>query len=315
MRKTAVFLIFFIFTGISSAQFSKFKTNPFSNTILLGLSGGLSHSETDIKNSDLGYSGLGTAEYYFSNSSDLFIGTKLELGFIRISGSSNGLSYETDIISLGPSLLVNYKLSDNLFPYIGLGIRNLWYGDYSSPNLNSEIGIKYILSKFFTLHGSLGLNFVFDDNLDDLEVLNSNDDFYTTFSIGFSYAVDLTVKNDIDNDGILNSDDSCPEQSEDFDGFEDEDGCPEFDNDNDGIVDLKDECTNEAEDFDGFEDNAGCPDPDNDNDGILDFEDGCPDLKEDIDNFNDLDGCPDLDNDNDGIVDINDKCPDKPETF
>jgi outer membrane protein OmpA-like peptidoglycan-associated protein len=72
---------------------------------------------------------------------------------------------------------------------------------------------------------------------------------------------------------------------------------------------------NESEDFDGFQDDDGCPDEDNDGDNIADFEDNCPDLKEDFDNFNDLDGCPDLDNDNDGLVDANDKCPDQPETF
>jgi hypothetical protein len=33
---------------------------------------------------------------------------------------------------------------------------------------------------------------------------------------------------------------------------------------------------NNPEDFDGFEDENGCPDPDNDRDGILDVNDDCP---------------------------------------
>ena len=37
-----------------------------------------------------------------------------------------------------------------------------------------------------------------------------------------------------------------------------------------------DQCPNEKEDFDGFEDDDGCADPDNDGDGIRDSEDNCP---------------------------------------
>ena len=42
------------------------------------------------------------------------------------------------------------------------------------------------------------------------------------------------------------------------------------DRDGDGIKDDVDKCPDEPEDFDGFEDEDGCPDPDNDRDGILD---------------------------------------------
>ncbi len=36
---------------------------------------------------------------------------------------------------------------------------------------------------------------------------------------------------------------------EDFDGFQDDDGCPDIDNDRDGIPDSLDQCPNEAEDY------------------------------------------------------------------
>jgi len=143
---------------------------------------------------------------------------------------------------------------------------------------------------------------------------------------------------DYDGDGIPNSRDQCPREAEDFDGFEDEDGCPDPDNDGDGIPDELDQCPNEPEDMDGFEDADGCPDPDNDGDGIPDEEDNCPDEAgpaenggcpvtdrdgdgipddvdqcpdepEDFDGFQDEDGCPDPDNDNDGIPDAEDNCP------
>ncbi|MCK4237410.1 MAG: OmpA family protein, partial [Candidatus Krumholzibacteria bacterium] len=74
---------------------------------------------------------------------------------------------------------------------------------------------------------------------------------------------------------------------------------------------------NEPEDFDGFEDHDGCPDimQDSDSDGIPDDMDKCPLQAEDIDGFQDEDGCPDLDNDLDGILDVDDQCPNEPETF
>jgi len=146
-------------------------------------------------------------------------------------------------------------------------------------------------------------------------------------------------------DGILDVDDACPDDAEDFDGDEDEDGCPDVDRDGDGIMDMDDacpdtpglpeykgcpppqptdrdgdgilddddKCPDDPEDKDGFEDEDGCPDLDNDQDGIPDVEDKCPNEPEDKDGFEDEDGCPDLDNDQDGIPDVEDKCPDDPE--
>jgi outer membrane protein OmpA-like peptidoglycan-associated protein len=98
---------------------------------------------------------------------------------------------------------------------------------------------------------------------------------------------------DRDLDGIADDVDKCPDQAEDFDGYEDLDGCPEADNDGDGILDAKDKCPNQAEDFDGFQDDDGCPDLDNDMDGILDADDKCPGAKETFNNYQDTDGCPD----------------------
>jgi OOP family OmpA-OmpF porin len=123
---------------------------------------------------------------------------------------------------------------------------------------------------------------------------------------------------DNDNDGIPDVDDRCPNIPEDRDGDQDEDGCPEGnegDRDGDGIVDSKDKCPDEPEDRDGFQDADGCPDPDNDQDGIPDKLDKCPNDPEDKDGFEDADGCPDPDNDHDGIPDVKDKCPNDPETY
>ena len=114
---------------------------------------------------------------------------------------------------------------------------------------------------------------------------------------------------DRDRDGISDTLDKCLNQPEDRDGFEDADGCPDFDNDRDGVPDSLDKCLNQPEDRDGFEDADGCPDYDNDRDGIADSLDKCPNLPEDMDGFEDADGCPEYDNDGDGVADSLDKCP------
>ncbi len=124
----------------------------------------------------------------------------------------------------------------------------------------------------------------------------------------------VPTRGDKDGDGIPDDVDKCPAETEDKDGFEDTDGCPDTDNDKDGVSDDLDKCPNEPEDKDGFQDEDGCPDKDNDKDGVDDGLDKCPNEPEDRDGFEDSDGCPDTDNDKDGVVDAVDKCPTQPET-
>ncbi len=163
--------------------------------------------------------------------------------------------------------------------------------------------------------------------------------------VGVSWAPRV---HDADGDGIPDDVDQCPHLPEDFDGFQDQDGCLDPDNDNDlvpdadnrcpnvaavqgrdenedgctnpfrdrdhdGIQDADDACPNRPEDRDGFQDADGCPDPDNDHDGIPDRRDRCPNQAEDRDGFQDADGCPDPDNDHDGVLDAVDQCPNLPE--
>ena len=119
---------------------------------------------------------------------------------------------------------------------------------------------------------------------------------------------------DKDGDGYPDNTDQCPEKPENFQGFEDADGCPDDpDTDGDGLADSKDACELLKEDVDGYLDADGCPDVDNDLDGILDAVDGtdgaCKNDPEDPDGYEDEDGCPDLDNDKDEVVDLDDQCP------
>lgn len=115
---------------------------------------------------------------------------------------------------------------------------------------------------------------------------------------------------DRDGDGILDNEDQCPDDPEDFDSIEDADGCPEDqDTDGDGLVDSRDGCILEPEDRDSYQDDDGCPEPDNDLDRIVDLEDRCVNDPEDPDGFEDTDGCPEPDNDTDTVADVTDQCP------
>ena len=118
---------------------------------------------------------------------------------------------------------------------------------------------------------------------------------------------------DYDKDGIYGIHDKCPNDPEDFDGFQDLDGCPEPDNDGDGVPDEFDKCDNTPEGVSVGPD--GCPDNDLDGDGIPNDLDKCPEDPEDLDRFQDSDGCPEPDNDGDGIPDTVDNCPMVPEVF
>jgi OmpA-OmpF porin, OOP family len=118
---------------------------------------------------------------------------------------------------------------------------------------------------------------------------------------------------DEDNDGVHDDADECQGLEEDHDGFDDHDGCPDWDNDDDGVPDGEDKCEGEKEDIDDHADDDGCVDPDNDDDGVLDGDDACPDVA----GIQSADaakrGCPDADADRDGVEGQADRCPDVPE--
>lgn len=115
---------------------------------------------------------------------------------------------------------------------------------------------------------------------------------------------------DRDGDGYLDPKDKCPDQPEVYQGFEDDDGCPDDpDTDGDQIADAKDSCVLDPEDKDSYLDDDGCPELDNDLDTIADVADKCPLEAEDPDGYEDDDGCPDPDNDKDTVPDVKDQCP------
>jgi len=98
---------------------------------------------------------------------------------------------------------------------------------------------------------------------------------------------------DTDMDGILDSNDNCPNIKGDISN----NGCP-MDSDNDGVYDRDDKCPELA----GVKSNEGCP-QDTDGDGVYDKDDACPRVA-----FRSDSGCP-PDADGDGIFDRDDRCP------
>jgi outer membrane protein OmpA-like peptidoglycan-associated protein len=119
-----------------------------------------------------------------------------------------------------------------------------------------------------------------------------------------------TPSRDGDGDGIADPIDRCPAQPENYNGYGDEDGCPDDpDSDGDGLADSLDQCELNPEDKDAYLDDDGCPEPDNDLDGFLDAADKCPNEPEDLDSYEDDDGCPEPDNDKDTVADVKDQCP------
>ncbi len=134
--------------------------------------------------------------------------------------------------------------------------------------------------------------------------------------------------NDRDGDGLPNAIDACPNQAEDFDGDNDDDGCP--DEDGDPPAEYIDPVELDPVEPDPVEPDPVEPDPletgggdsprrgfgggrrgrDRDDDGIPDSSDDCPEVAEAMDDpFYDGDGCPTPDSDGDGFLDPADLCP------
>lgn len=343
LKKIAAWLItIFIMTINKSFSQPINPKNSFINqNFIISLDGGIAYGFTDYKNSGVGLAAKGSLEYYPLIIKDARFGFKIFGGGLNLkfddprkSVSSNDGPREipgevsTDAIFFGAGLNFGYAFSEFFIPSITIGGT---YLNFSPKNNNGRIlefnsldrydksiftftlegNINFRISDRFSLNTSLTYSPTSTDYLEDLSAAN-NSDTYLTAMVGLSYAVFGSF--DSDGDGIKDNVDVCPDEPEDFDGFQDEDGCPDLDNDGDKIPDNIDKCPDAAEDFDGFEDWDGCPDLDNDKDGIPDVNDKCPNEPEDVDGFQDEDGCPDPDNDKDGILDVNDKCPDEPET-
>ena len=121
------------------------------------------------------------------------------------------------------------------------------FGTSGALSLEALLGLKIFVQQnsYLTISGGMGIPVGGFQSADYRAVLG----FIFEPSIG-----------DRDGDGYKDDVDQCPDEPEDFDGFSDEDGCPDPDNDRDGILDVDDKCPNEPETYNGYQDEDGCPD-------------------------------------------------------
>ena len=242
---------------------------------------------------------------------------------LRFLIADEDLPFKTTILPVEMAVRYNLDNKSHVIPYLegGMGafiwnVTNTFTSERmtSGTNFTANIGagIEFELSR--TVGLQLGVNYLRLFNQDsDMSGMGDICESKIDLRIGVNFR--FASRKDSDNDGILDRVDLAPFEAEDFDGFEDDDGRPEWDNDLDGIADNLDLAPLQAEDFDGFQDDDGIPDIDNDGDGILDKFDASPNEAEDFDGYKDGDGIPDLDNDGDGIPDEEDKAPNRPETY
>ncbi|PIE05415.1 MAG: hypothetical protein CSA75_04875, partial [Sorangium cellulosum] len=143
-------------------------------------------------------------------------------------------------------------------------------------------------------------------------------DYRVVASVQFAPSFDSSppppAPSDRDHDGIVDSDDACPDEA----GVPNTDsarhGCPApVDRDMDTIVDGQDACPEVAGPSNPDPTKNGCPTPsDRDADGIFDEQDACPETKGVASSDPKKNGCPeDTDRDKDRIANHVDACPDQ----
>ena len=265
-----------------------FKKTPLTeNASQTAIQGGLQYFKGITTHLDLMMNlDFANLKYPFYNSSKLDIAKKNEM-----------------YTALDASL--NYKLltdENKLVPYLsaGLGvasINNAYYTAYLPVGLGLQIKAKQ--GSFINILSTYRV---------EASALTK---MHYNHSISYSLPLKLREKKpvmlppapvvaDNDGDGVVGSEDDCPNAS----GLVKYHGCPVPDSDNDGINDENDKCP-KAE---GAIKYKGCPIPDTDKDGINDEADKCPTAK----GLSSYEGCPIPDTDKDGVNDEQDKCPSTP---
>lgn len=321
LKKLSFLLVFFLTLFVTSQINSQVKDikiiHPLMGTISLSLGSGIAIPFTDYNSSQTGFIWKGTAGYYFRTYTNHFVAVKVFGGTGILKGKDKNkdiTEFNTPISFFGAGVNYGYRIGDNFFPSLFAGLSYLHfnpmdknrnempnnkldvYGN-NDVNVNFEFGLQYLITDQITLDINVGAAINFNDWLDDVETGKNNDIFYT-FMFGISYY--LTADKDTDNDGVVDTKDSCPGTPGNV--KVDEFGCA-IDSDHDNVPDFIDACPNTPSQV--KVDNDGCP-IDSDEDGVPDYLDSCPGTNKGLEV--NIYGCP-IDLDRDGIPDYRDSCP------
>lgn len=209
---------------------------------------------------------------------------------LAADGSNNRQGFN---MGLDAVLNLNFYKGEVFRPRIFAGVGSIWH-DLDEFNLDIPLG----LGLNWHLGGNTSLSTTAAYHISGADFRD-----HVQLGLGFRVAIDDYEEPepevlDRDGDGILDTEDLCP----DTPGVVALNGCP--DRDGDGIADSSDKCP----DTPGIAAFEGCPDTDGD--GLKDSDDKCPEEAGPIDN----EGCPITDRDGDGVVDEADDCPDEPGT-
>jgi outer membrane protein OmpA-like peptidoglycan-associated protein len=232
-------------------------------------------------------------------------------------------------------LMVNIDFANLKYPFytsskIGIAKKNEMYTAFDAslnyklltdenklvPYLSAGLGVASINNAYYTAYAPVGLGLQIKAKqgsfINILSTYRAEASAFTKmhFNHSISYSLPLKLREkkpvmlppapvvaDIDDDGVVGSDDDCPNAS----GLVKYHGCPVPDTDSDGINDENDKCPT----AEGAIKYKGCPIPDVDKDGINDETDKCPTAE----GLSRYEGCPIPDTDKDGVNDEQDKCP------
>ena len=324
MRHRILVLFVFLFSYLSFAQDGQIKVvNSLSDVIIVTGEGGFTVGQTDYSSTKLNVIGKGSIEYVLPISSNNYLGLQLFGGMGNLAGSSTNLSvtrvgsseFKTKFNFIGGGLSFITQLTDDIYPYISLGVSHMWVSPKNSSGnnivplfkiigINGDIGLRYMVNRDWSVNAGggflVGIPDPNDDKLDGVPA-GGHKDWIFTGTVGVSYF--FGRDKDSDGDGVIDANDMCPNTPA---GVKvDQFGCP-IDTDNDGVPDYLDKCPGTPVGV--LVDKNGCP-LDSDGDGVPDYLDKCANTPAGVkvDSY----GCP-LDSDGDGVPDYMDKCPNTP---
>ncbi len=186
-------------------------------------------------------------------------------------------SLQTNLLPINFGLRYNFLRNKTFVPFIeaGVGMLDWQVENYNSKKKISDInftahissGTEWLISRYF------GINLVceyqhFFAQKKDMSGLGDKQTGKLSFGLGLSFR--FALSKDSDRDGIPDKIDRCPFQAEDYDDYEDHDGCPDLDNDGDQFPDSVETATGKF--LNKFDTGTDPNNIDSDNDGINDYE-------------------------------------------